>query len=88
MDADAAKAEVVACMEQPFDAALPSLGGWPEASPPVRACIADLERAYAENGAAFRAAVAKLPADLLDSGVLGFQAGCTGAQLNSGGRAA
>ena len=38
-----------------FDAALPSLGGWPEASPPVRACIADLERAYAENGAAFRA---------------------------------
>ena len=27
-----------------FDAALPSLGGWPEASPPVRACIADLER--------------------------------------------
>ena len=38
-----------------FDTALPSLGGWPEASPPVRACIADLERAYAENGAAFRA---------------------------------
>ena len=38
-----------------FDAALPSLGGWPEAPPPVRACIADLERAYAENGAAFRA---------------------------------
>ena len=38
-----------------FDKALPSLGGWPEAPPPVRACIADLERAYAENGAAFRA---------------------------------
>ena len=38
-----------------FDAELPSLGGWPEAPPPVRACIADLERAYAKDGAAFRA---------------------------------
>ncbi len=47
-----------------------------------RKALGILSDAY---GAAFRAAVAKLPADLLDSGVLGFQAGCTGAQLNDPG---
>lgn len=37
-----------------FDAAVPPTGGWPAPPPSVRTCIADLERAYADNSVAFR----------------------------------